>query len=370
MIKKYLITIIILILGLTNVSITQAKTNYKVSTDFFKSFDNLLKLNSYQTTQNLSGSFSVNNELKIYGDYKITFKNNIHQKDRLMTRANSKIIGHINIKMDGEDREFDNLVLNFRGDILITDKKDLFVRLQNIDLLAKGIPTETIEDYRTFQKEMAKYIQPIKGQWISIPNTFYDNYSTELNNFKNTETFNEDEIQKSLIKNGVKNTALNYIDTAIGSAEANGLFTKKDTNKIKEIINNFYSTKFFKYKNLNKGPQKGSTSYVLDKTKILTFIKQTVNLADEHISTNELMLIKKYLRKIAFYGTFHKDVINKIIDKFEINFAIRNIEELKHFQISYKYKINNLNSASRIRTPRKHISIDSLIDPSLLQIGF
>ncbi len=374
MIKKIISIVFILILcaNIIKVNAVHAKADEPNPVTFFESIDSLLKLNNYSIKQTFTGGLSLNDGSDIDGNYKFIIDSDILKKDDYKRDINSTIRGHINLRMKGEDKAFDNLIINVRGKVIIYSGKEMFVQLQHADLFARGVPEAEKENYNEFREELKTQINKFKGKWVHFSNDLYNEYYSTFNlEISDTESLpDEEEIIKSLQKEGFRKTIESYTESIIDLSIKNSGMTDEEAASMKEIFNEILKVKFFKTKTIKAGDKKGFTSFRINRSGLLMFIKKVAKITEETLPEEGVSIIKGYLEKFSLSGAYHEDKNNRIIDEFKVRLSFKDLMLLKHLQITYNEKISQINSLKRFRKPTNATPIEDLINTYLLPMGF
>ena len=366
--KKFLSILLTLIFALAPILVANAERDNSDPVTFFESTDNLANFKSYRMNQGLFGNFEVDNYGdQVTGDFKIGIMTDIYNTKIYQSNTESRINGSISLKTTGDNKPFDNLIINLRARIKTVFNDGAYLRLDNLTLEAIGIPEDEMQNYLDTKKQIEDEIKKIKGIWIYIPDNFYgDEINTtipdEYSNFANTE-----DLLNDLKTKGLKEFYKDIMSELIESLRESGSITDDDYRNYTNINREFHKTEFFSQKEINSGDNTGLISYRLNKRKIMQFIENAAKMMGEEIPMSEKIQMQYFFNKFSLFGLYSIDYSKRIFDSFKIRLVLRKIETLKGLVLGYTYKVSKINEINKITKPDDFTSIESLDLPFLPQ---
>ena len=118
--KKCLFIFFVLILA-TSVFIinTFAEGSNSEPVTFFKSIENLQKLNSYRLNQSIVGKFNAEDKgfgmqpVSATGEYHIGIRTDVYNQSTYEINTYSSLRGYLYMNMDGQEKPFNRMVINY-----------------------------------------------------------------------------------------------------------------------------------------------------------------------------------------------------------------------------------------------------------------
>jgi len=325
---------------------------------WFESMDNLQKLKSYSLVQVISGDVTGQSDTESgTGNFTLNIKSDIVNRGNLKTDSKNIVDGKIHFAMTGKDRPFNDMDVSFRLSVISMDKFGAYIRLESVDFNASGILKEEMQGYLDFKTEFAKTIDPIKWQWIHIPNQYLKG-QLDQNVPMDFEGLDTKALKKDIAKNGYKKAIQKTIKNQISAQVKDGQMEKEEGAKAQALVDRFFKTEFFKLKTVSRAGKEDSTTFALNNNRILEFIKGSSEELGEAIADTDLADFQEMLGKFNLTGVFHQNSEFGIFDRLKVNLILKNVEELTRLQINYGLKIGNMNSVKAIKPPAKSIDLD------------
>lgn len=316
---------------------------------FFESIENLQNLKSFRNSQTFTGHLKLEdfgNDFK--GSFRVKLVQDVINKDAFENDARVSIKGSLTFEATGEDIPFTKLIAGFSGDVISLVKNGIYFRLNNVSISAKGVPEDELESYSEFQDEQKANLNLYKDKWFFIP------FDHELISTYGNEVDHE-EVLKNLRENGFKEAYEELIQSLAGSF---GGTDSEESEKITEVLSDFFNTQFFTARKVVAGRYKGNTSFSLSKRRLLSFLKKAGVTMKEPLTPGDLEEIDDFLSKFYINGVFHINNVRNIYDLFVFKLTLRNIEGLKFGKFILQNKITHVNQIKAIEAPADSISID------------
>ena len=215
---------------------------------FIESTENLQKLQSYKVNQGISGKFQFKVPTttgsktadEVIGNYRLDFNGNIYNSKPYENNAHINFNGNVNFNMTGDTKYFDSLIVNIRGQIKYMISDGFYARIDDVNFSAKGIPKKDEKDYNSFKKQVDTMINPLKGQWIYIPESYLNSLPGGSQVYKDQKKLMDD-----LKKKGVARLYKDLLKDMVSEEEKNGGITKDQAVKLKKLVDDFFKTQFF-----------------------------------------------------------------------------------------------------------------------------
>lgn len=355
--KKIFATFLLLLLVTTPILATNVKGFNSDPVTFLESMENIQNLKSYKSHQNIAGDFKLNEKIgaPMTGQFQIGITSSVYGQDAHEADADLEIKGRANIRSTGDKKTFDNLIVNFRGDVKGIIGDGLYIRLDQLDIRAIGVPLKYLQDYLNFKREFNSEVEKFKGKWIYIADTpFLD----ELDEDVGQELF-EEEMRKKLSEDGIKETYKEMIKWYMETMTV-GLIDDEEAKKINNIIDRFFETDFFTRKQVKDGYYKNFTRFFFSKRRFTNFMLSAAQEMGEDMDPLAMEELKNALSKIYFSGMHHSDSKYRIFDQFKLKVILHDLEELDKLHVQYFYKIEGINSVQKIQKPDEFTPIEEL----------
>jgi len=368
--KKLLSSVFILLISISTLPYAMAQDENSHPLTIFESTENLQKLDSYTMNQVVGGSLQFNTDSKdvdgVMGSFRFNIITDVENLKPYEINTDSDISGYFSISLKGNDKPFENMVVNLRAQIITIYKDGFYIRFNDLNFLTKGIPNKDIESFNEFRGELNRQFSEVKGQWIYFPEDYYkggfDNgMPTELS------TLDKETIKENAKNKGLKATYRQIITDLINSLAKNNDITDDQEQTFKKISDRFFNTKFFSEWTVKTGKNKGYVSFFLDKSKILNFFQSVSKDLNEDLTENDIAEIKSALGKFSIRGLYNIDPVNRIFDKFFIKLELFGFEGLSKTHIKYSSEIKDLNKDLSIKEPDDFTPVDQMNLPLLPQ---
>jgi hypothetical protein len=325
---------------------------------WFQSMDNLQKLRNYSLVQAISGDVTGQADGQSgSGNFTFNIKSDIVNRGNFKTDSKNTMDGKIRFALQGKERPFNDAEIGFRLSVISLDKFGVYFRVENMDLNANGILKKDLKDYLDFKTEFAKAIDPIKWQWIRIPNQYLKDQLGQGVPM-DLEGFDAKAMQKDITKNGFKKAIQKAIKAQINTQVKDGQMEKEEAAKAQALVDRFFNTEFFKLKSVSGVGKEDSTTFALNNNRILEFIKGASEEMGEAITKTDLADVQAMLGKFNLNGLFHQNAEFGIFDRLKVKLIVKNVEQLDRLQINYGMKIGNINAVAAIKPPAKSINLD------------
>jgi|GEM_PF-523356 len=358
--KKFLAIFLFLLFLTTPILATNAEEVNSDSVTLLESTENIQKLKTFKAYQNFSGDFRIKGGTyspEYTGQFQVGITSDIFNHDAYENDAYAQIRGRANIYAKGTNKPFDNLIINFRGELKTLFGDGLYMRLQQLDMKAIGIPLDELRNYQEFKKDMENEVAKFKEKWIYLPENFYEN---KLDEGVSQEVF-EEEVRKKLNKDGIKETykelARWYLETM-----STGLMDAEETKKMNRIIDQFSETDFFTRKVVTSGYYKDFTRFFLSKRRIINFMQYAAGEMGEDVDPIALEEFKTALSKFYLSGMHHTHETHRIFDQFKLKFILHDLEKLDKLHLEYFLKITDINKGGSIQKPDNFTHMEDLLD--------
>ena len=337
---------------------------------YIESTENLQKLQSYKTDQNISGKFqfkiptitTAKSSDEITGNYRFNFAGNVYNNKPYESDAHINFNGNINLNMKGDAKYFDSLIVNIRGQIKYMLSDGFYASIDDVSFSAKGVPKDDTEDYEAFKKQIDSMITPLKGQWIYIPESYLNTLPGGSTIYKDQKT-----LMENIKKKGLVTFYKDLLKDVVATEEKNGGITKDESAKLKKLVDEFFKTQFFSKKAVESGTYKGYYSFYIHKERVMDFIVKIAAVLDEKLTQAELAKMRKSFNKFDLSGRYNVDKTNKIVDNTNLNFTLKNISVLSNLELSYTSKVSDVNKGVKVTKPATYKTVDELAS---LLLGF
>lgn len=374
--KKYISIILTFIFTFSIIATASAESTTNKPVTFIESMENLLKFSNYKSTEKFFGGLKVSTYGKdnINGSFGLSVTSSNYKKANYEFDGDSYIQGSIVLYDNSKDKSFDQLICNVRGKLIYIVNDGLYGRLDDINILARGIPKSDEASYNNFQKSFKKEISKIKGKWYYLPTgdltTLNEDAYAEL-----PEEFRKYADQKALMKElkekGLKKFYADLVKDLIDNLKDDMGITESEVKIYKQVIDDFFATQFFGKRKVESGEFKGQTSFNLNKFSVINFVKKIAGGLNEEMSVQDIASLKYYLNLFSLSGFYHEDFVNRIIDQFRVTFTLKNIQNLEKFEVAYSQQISDINTLKGIEKPSSFTSLEKTInDLNTSYMGF
>jgi hypothetical protein len=326
---------------------------------WFESMDNMQKLKSYTVQQVISGNLSgkIEEAKGGSGDFTFNVKSAIVNRDANKMDSKNIIEGRLHFALEGKDSPFKSLDANFRLSVVALADQGAYIRLENVDFNANGILEGDLQNYLDFKTEFSKAIEPIRWQWIQLPDQYIKG-QLDQGAPMDLAAFDSAALKNEIIKNGFKKAVQKAVEDEIAKSETDGKMTTEDATKARTLANRFFETEFFNLKTSAKPGKENQTSFILNKGRIVEFIQRVGEEMGETLAETDLSEIRNILRKFTLTGAFRQNNEFGIFDRLKVKLILKNIEELTSLQLDYSYKIGNINTVDAISAPAKSVPLE------------
>ena len=331
---------------------------------FIKSTENLQKLKSYKATQTISGNlkliptFNSDGE-EVNGQFTIKVQSDIYNHDVYENSMSAKITGRVNINVIADKKPFEDLFLYFNGEIIVIFEGGIYLRLNQSYLKASGVPDN--EFYQEIKKEMDKYVNSIKGQWIYFPEDIIEQGIDEsMPSEFEAQMELQDRLREQLKSDGIVKTYKSLLSEMLISSMSLDI-NEEELEKIQTIIDRFIATDFFTNKTITEGYYKDFSTFVLSKRRIVNFIQLVLREFGETLDMTNLDEIHELLSKFYLSGAYHVDETHSIFDKFKLKFILHDLDELKMLRLISFSEISDINKIGVIKGPDEFTNAEELV---------
>lgn len=321
----------------------------------FESIENLLNLDGFRINQNINGNFifkEVGPDIEeIRGEYKLIVSTKIFNKNAFESDSDSTVTGNITIHANGENTPFDNMVINFRGQLRQITDDGVYFKLNFANLNATGVPADEIESYNDFKSSMQAKVKEIQRIWYFVPkDKLESSFSSEVP-YEFGGLLGEETVQGSFKEEGVEQTYKKALSNTPTSLFEQGLIPMDLEEPLMQVVDEFFNTKVFAIRTIKTSNFKGFTNYTLSKRRLERFIESAAAKFGESLTESEMSYVKSFLNKFYLSGMYKVNKQHGIFDHFRFRLTLRNIELLKHFQFNYSFKVSQINEVDPITGP-------------------
>lgn len=352
--KKILSSLIVFGLLLVNNIPAQAEGN----PDLFEAFMNMTKLESYASLQTMTGTVKFKEGEQIGNiKFKLNFKSNVNNVAAFQSNSATEISGHVNLTMEGPgEKPFDAVNANFKADLVLVSEEGFYARLKEVNFEATGVPEKDMTSYLEGQQALKTQLAPVLNEWFFVPIADLSGLSQAQPGLEGL--FSQEEILKNLQEVGLKETYTNLARESIQAQVEAGLMTEEDAVLSNEIINMILAAKFLRTKTITQGNNKNFQAFALDKRLISGLVKEIAERQGEQLSERDLQQLEMILSQVGFSGIYRVNPEHRIYDNFLVRLRLREIEDLKLFEISYRLRITQINSAREVVAPADYKTLE------------
>lgn len=167
--KKFLsILLAVVLINSSLILATHAEEENELS--FFETVENMSELNSYSVDQILSGYLRLEeDDIDYIGNFRIKTESKVINQDVFAADSHMDLKGSLTLTAEGKDAPFEKLIAGFRAEFITIFGDGSYLRLNNLNLSARGVPEDEMEEYFEFRNELQNEINKIKGIWYYIP---------------------------------------------------------------------------------------------------------------------------------------------------------------------------------------------------------
>ncbi len=326
---------------------------------WFESMDNMQKLKSYSMVQVITGDAEgkIDDTKTASGNFSFNVKSDIVNRGGTKMDSKNIVDGKLHVALQGKDRPWSDMDVNFRLSVILIDKLGAYVRLENVNFNANGILKKDLQDYLDFKTQFDKSIDPIKWQWIHVPNQYLKG-QVDQRVPMDLGGLDSAALKKDIAKNGFKKAIQKALKAQIDTAVKKGEMEQDEATKTRSLVDRFFKTEFFNLKMISKPGKEDSTTFSLNNNKILEFIRGATEELGEAISENDLATLQEALGKFNLTGSFHQNSEFGIFDRLKANLILKNVGGLSRLQVGYSSKIGNINTVEAIKPPAKSTELD------------
>ncbi|MBN2087216.1 hypothetical protein JW758_02610 [Candidatus Peregrinibacteria bacterium] len=362
--KKIFATILIIIIFIAPLTVVQA--NDEVG--FLDGSTNIYKLNSYKIIQTISGNMKVDD----YGDimdmnYKFFISGNANNKKYFESDSYSRINGTIMINLIESEKSlssipFSQLTINLSGEVTSIFNDGLYLRLSELDVIAKDIGESELNGMNDFLKGISDF----KGKWYKIPASDLSELNqasleSEYGSAIDTELFQPETVIEYFKENDIKTGFGEYIKDVMGLMNEYGGVDNEEYEIMTYFIDRLVETEFFNIRDVVSGRNTGFKFFTFNKSSIINIIKDIAEKMNIEIGYAELNELRSGLNKFSIAGLYRVNKENDILDNLFIKFTLRNIENLINFNMNYRYKIVSFD-APKVSAPKEYVDFMDIMD--------
>lgn len=329
--------------------------------NFLKALLNTNELKSYKILQNISGNFKVEEYGDVLdGNFRLSFSGNVNNDNAYENKSSSRVTGYAQINhLEGENKSFDKLTINFNGEIISIFSNGIYLRLNDIKINGTGISQTDLNEINDFLLSINEF----KNQWYKIPTDILTNNVNEKIPYNFEEVFAEDLINSETLAeyfqgNDIKTNIGEILKTLVSEYKKQGYMANEEYDNAIKAIDLIINTNFFNKRDIVSGRNTGFKFFTFNKASIINLIKNIANIFGKTIEDYELAELRSILSKFNLAGIYRINTEYDVIDNLLVKLTLRNLEELTKCSINYRYKISNFNNAPKIKAPADYIDIE------------
>lgn len=319
---------------------------------FFESYENLLKLKSYENQQVFSGNVKLSNLAdELEGgemNFRLSFNSDVVNKKAFEPDTKATMSGRLTMNLEGEDKPFDSLIFRIRGEFRSFGSSDIYMKLNQLELKATGVPNDEMDDYLEFQDMLNEELTVLRGRWFHLPISELEQEFA----LDELEGFETEAILESFRKKGVQETYEDLVDSALESMVSFGEISEEDSRQAQKLLDEFLNTKLFTQREIRAGKNKGMTHFAFSKRRFVSFLGRVANIMGEEMSARDLREINSMLRKFHLSGMYSANQEERIYDHFKLKFILKNLDLLDELELHYSNKVTNINKPLNVERPR------------------
>lgn len=341
-----LIGIFLLAFGFSS-AITLAQTS---DVGFFEAMDNLQKLENLRNQQVLTGEMDLEGMGK--GNFELIVQSVTDRGESDVPKVKSMLNGKVHVSVEDESYPFKNLEVGFKLGLISIENKDLYVRLDNAELKAEGVPEADREAYLNFRSTMGDELSKIRGKWIHIPNdSLKGGVSAKAGEFG--DLVNPEAVQQDLEKEGLKKTLDKWLSAFVDDAQKSGKLTAEDAAKALKAKDRVLATQFFSLKT-----RKGNVvQFQLSRQAIMDLAKGLASDLGQPVTNGSLDALAVMLSKIQLSGNYHVDEALRIFDHLKLRISLHDVGMVKRGMLQIENRVGGVGKVPAISAPAKFMEL-------------
>lgn len=318
---------------------------------FLQAAANMTSLENYRSLESIKGFLESSDNLKI--NYQMNFNstvdNDSNPSSSTRLNANFQIV---NQGVVSQDYPFKQMNISAGGMVTSINQTDLYLRLDDFKINFDGLsmPTEAgmVEDSGPFLlliKEVENSINSVKGKWYHLN---LDDMSDGLIG----TTFLDQAVLMEFSKEFQANPEQAVSDLIEQFASSNGeSLTAEDKATVEKAVSLFFETQFFNQLDVVSGPNQGFKFFNLNRAGVIGFVQGVSKLTGDEITADDLLSLRETLGKFSMAGIYRIDQAKGFIDNLTTRMKLRDIEELKNFEMNYRFKLLDTVSENYVPAP-------------------
>ena len=353
----YLIISALLLMPMT----TFAKGTNSAPLTLGESTKNMQKLDSYGTNEQIKGSFDFTGEedLSVKGNFTANIISDVINKGKNVYNLKSSIKIAGDVTVAGKNKPFDKANMEMRMDMKMLNGKDIYIKINNINISATGIEKESAQDYEDMQTELKKGLSQLRGKWFYISLDKYQKLN-KSNSAQLNGLFDSKKIEAKLQKGEFNEAIEEIVNGVFDNFVKEKMMTKAEALKAKILVAKFIEKGMFTKKILQGGDCDGCVNYTLNKPEVINFITSMSGILGGGIPDDSMKQIKDALGKINISDTFKENTDLNIFDSSKMSIDIKDMKPLNNLSIGIIEKISPSKKIRPITAPAKYFTEDAL----------